>query len=88
MFRFTVRELVLVTAIVALAIAWWLDRSTIAAARDQAFLDCRTLANYTTPSGGYPMNEETQRTLGPIYSKYCDWPFAPEAVRALDKKSN
>ena len=29
MFRFTIRELVLVTVIVALGVAWWLDRSSM-----------------------------------------------------------
>lgn len=30
MFRFTIRELVLVTALVAMGVAWWMDRSRIA----------------------------------------------------------
>jgi hypothetical protein len=30
MFRFTTRELVLLTGIVALALGWWLDRSRLA----------------------------------------------------------
>jgi hypothetical protein len=30
MFRFTIRELVLLTLVVALAVAWWLDRSQLA----------------------------------------------------------
>jgi len=34
MFRFTIRELVLVTALVAMGIAWWLDRRGIERERD------------------------------------------------------
>jgi len=30
MFRFTIRELVLVTAVVAMGVAWWIDRSSLA----------------------------------------------------------
>jgi hypothetical protein len=29
MFRFTIRELVLVTVIVALAVGWWIDRAQL-----------------------------------------------------------
>ena len=31
MFRFTIRELVLLTIIVAIGVAWWVDRSQLAA---------------------------------------------------------
>jgi hypothetical protein len=34
MFRFTIRELLLITLIVALCAAWWIDRSRIAKDRD------------------------------------------------------
>jgi hypothetical protein len=30
MFRFTIRELVLLTLVVAMGVGWWLDRSRIA----------------------------------------------------------
>jgi hypothetical protein len=30
MFRFTIRELVLLTLVVAMGVAWWLDRSRLA----------------------------------------------------------
>lgn len=36
MFRFTIRELLLLTVIVALVVAWWLDRSAVDASRNQA----------------------------------------------------
>jgi hypothetical protein len=34
MFRFTIRELVLLTLVVALGVAWWLDRSNLIEAYD------------------------------------------------------
>jgi hypothetical protein len=34
MFRFTVREMLLTTVVVALALGWWLDRSQLAHQRD------------------------------------------------------
>jgi hypothetical protein len=35
MFRFTIRELLLVTVIAAVAVAWWIDRKRIADIADQ-----------------------------------------------------
>jgi hypothetical protein len=34
MFRFTIRDLLLLTVIVALVVSWWVDRSRLAADRD------------------------------------------------------
>jgi hypothetical protein len=34
MFRFTIRELVLLTLVVAMGVAWWLDRSNLKAEID------------------------------------------------------
>ena len=34
MFRFTIRELVLLTLVVAIGVAWWLDRSNLKAEID------------------------------------------------------
>ena len=34
MFRFTIRELVLLTLVVAMGVAWWVDRTRLAAALD------------------------------------------------------
>jgi lipopolysaccharide biosynthesis regulator YciM len=36
MFRFTIRELVLLTLVVAMGVAWWLDRSQLKTERDDA----------------------------------------------------
>jgi hypothetical protein len=35
--RFTIRDLILVTIIVALAVGWWLDRDTIRQAREKHY---------------------------------------------------
>jgi hypothetical protein len=34
MFRFTIRELVLLTLVVGLALGWWLDRASLQSARE------------------------------------------------------
>jgi hypothetical protein len=36
MFRFTIRELVLLTLVVAMGVGWWLDRSRLATRADSA----------------------------------------------------
>ena len=36
MFRFTIRELVLLTLVVALAVGWWLDHSRLASNLDES----------------------------------------------------
>jgi hypothetical protein len=48
MFRFTIRELVLVTAIVALVIAWGMDHGALATVRE----DAQALACYGDPHEG------------------------------------
>src|SRR5262245_20508772 len=45
MFRFTTRELVLVTIIAALAVSWWSDRQRIWLKLEQAELRARDAAN-------------------------------------------
>jgi hypothetical protein len=49
MFRFTIRELVVLTALVAIAIAWWLDRASLAAAKAEAVEDARSLTQLIDP---------------------------------------
>jgi len=39
MFRFTIRELVLLTVIVAMGVGWWLNRSQLKAERSKAISD-------------------------------------------------
>ena len=43
MFRFTIRELVLVTVIVAMGVGWWADRRNVARSRDYFQEAARTL---------------------------------------------
>ena len=81
MFRFTIRELVLLTLVVAMGVAWWVDRRALAISRNQAFADCCKLGCLCEP--GKHIGEETVRTvLQPIWDKYCSWPRPPEVKAA------
>ncbi len=44
--RFSIRDLFLVTAIVALAIAWWVDRSRVASAKREFENDARSMSRF------------------------------------------
>jgi len=44
--KFSIRDLLLVTVIVALAIGWWVDRSKLAAARQEFENDARSMSRY------------------------------------------
>ena len=44
MFRFTIRELALVTIIVAMGVAWWLDRRVLAAKLDNVVKDSLSMS--------------------------------------------
>lgn len=48
MFRFTIRELVLLTLVVAMGVAWWIDRHTQAAAAREARDDAIAIAELTS----------------------------------------
>jgi hypothetical protein len=54
MFRFTIRDLLLATAIAALAVGWWIDRSRLApkaADSDRWKFRAESLAERVQPSG-------------------------------------
>ena len=46
MFRFTIRELALVTIIAVVGLSWWLDRASLAAAKAEAVEDARCLTQF------------------------------------------
>ena len=50
MFRFTIRELVLVTVIVAMGVAWGVDRWRLAALYDRPLTLCLSLDNEACPA--------------------------------------
>ena len=50
MLRFTIRELALVTIIVAMGLAWWLDRASLAVARAEAVEDATSLTQFFDPA--------------------------------------
>jgi len=46
MFRFTIRELVLLTLVVAMGVAWWVDRSQVASAKRAFENDARSMSRF------------------------------------------
>ena len=44
--KFSIRDLLLMTVIVALAIGWWVDRFKLAAARQEFENDARSMSRY------------------------------------------
>jgi hypothetical protein len=53
MFRFTIRELVLLTLVVAMGVGWWVDRSRIAIQRDHAIAVNAHANEYVRLTGKY-----------------------------------
>jgi hypothetical protein len=81
MFHFTIRELVLLVALVAMGLGWWVDRNALAVSRNQAFADCCKLGCFCVP--GKHIGEEVVRTqVQPIWDKYCAFPRPPEVEAA------
>jgi hypothetical protein len=78
MFRFTLRDLVLLTALVAMGLAWWLDRSCLARAKAEAVEDARCLTQF------FDVRLVTEPQLAPLrlmYSrKYPQQQVAPVAT--------
>ena len=77
--RFSIRDLALVTVIVALALGWWVDRSRQAEREIQAERDSWWLVS-NPPSDGE--SSETKDSRNSLYQKYrekhiqrCGLPF-------------
>jgi hypothetical protein len=66
--RFTIRELVLVTAIVALAVGWWVDRSQVASAKRAFENDARAMSRYFDANRS-PYFDDAQR-MQEYFQKY------------------
>jgi len=64
MFRFTIRELALVTIIVAMGVSWWLDRASLAAAKAEAVEDARCLTQF------FDVRLVTESRLEPVRVMY------------------
>lgn len=64
MFRFTIRELVLVTIVVAMGLSWWLDRASLAAAKAEAVEDARCLTQF------FDVRLVTEPKLEPVRTMY------------------
>ena len=80
MFRFTIRDLVLLTLVVAMGVGWWIDHSEAANARDSAIrqrdaamADARKLAYYW----GFFLQPLTDADMVPFFkqdtSRYWLW---------------
>ena len=61
MFRFTIRELVLLTLVVAIGLAWWLDRNALAKVNEQQRHELKIRAWMLT--GLYPQWSDPQSIL-------------------------
>jgi len=72
MFRFTIRELVLMTAIVALAVAWWVDRSQVASAKRAFETDARSMSRYFDANRS-PYADDAER-MKEYFQKYHGGP--------------
>jgi hypothetical protein len=67
-FRFTIRELVLLTLVVAMGVGWWVDRSSLVEQVSEATADARTLSKLTNP--GTRIRGARWFTLAEMRAKY------------------
>ena len=84
MFRFSIRELMLVTLVAAMGIGWWIDRKqrniTYQEAA-QAESDIRFLLKYVEPDYiGHTWNSQHFRHLQREHSGPRKYPGEPEAI--------
>jgi len=70
--RFTIRELVLVTAIVALAVGWWVDRSQVASAKRAFENDARSMSRFFDANRS-PYADDAER-MNEYFQKYHGMP--------------
>jgi hypothetical protein len=55
MFRFTIRDLVLLTLVVALGVGWWMDRSRLASRAERA-----TVLEAVVESAGWEVTHQSR----------------------------
>ena len=75
--KFTIRDLFLVTMIVALAVGWWLDRSRLASSRSAVERDAHDLGKLVDPFDRELPDErikELQRKYFPFMAPYSSAP--------------
>ena len=83
MFRFTIRELVLLTLVVAMGAAWWADRSTLAhrlkgtywSSRYDALADALRVEGYKITDESTTMIVEQREGNRFVYGVIPDWPY-------------
>jgi hypothetical protein len=72
MFRFTIRELVLLTLVVALGVGWWIDRSQVASAKRAFENDARSMSRYFDANRS-PYADDAER-MKEYFQKYHGGP--------------
>ena len=60
--KFTIRDLFLVTLIVALVLGWWIDHRGQAERREKAEAGLQTLCDYVTDEG-YKLGWDTEKNM-------------------------
>jgi len=60
--KFTIRDLLLVTVIVALVLGWWIDHRRQAELREKAEVGFQTLCSYLTEEG-YKLGWDTEKDM-------------------------
>ena len=63
MFRFTIRELVLLTVMVALGAAWWMDHSQLSTFNARLTIQVQTLETQNRFKGALPLVAALERLL-------------------------
>ena len=61
MFRFTIRELVLLTLVVAMGAGWWIDRGAVVAAKETVEWKLEMLAALIEETPGYAVSHDSVR---------------------------
>ena len=70
--KFSIRDLFLVTLIVALAVGWWVDRSQVASAKREFENDARSMSRFFDTNRS-PYADDTEQMKG-FFQKYHGTP--------------
>ena len=66
--KFSIRDLLLVTVIVALAVGWWVDRSNVTSAKREFENDARSMSQFFDTNRS-PYSDDTER-MQEYFRKY------------------
>lgn len=79
-FRFSIREVLLLTAVLALAIAWWLDHRQLSEANERLNEVARPMAAAYGYSDSVSLQVRALKLLEKSYSKFPDDPIYPSVT--------